>query len=208
MSVFVYADAADYGDVASYLLAIADERGFDRKLIRTTFQGFEVPEGMLLEGEYEGSVPAGVKDVTADAPDWFFSEPREVDVESDDEGNIYLKEDVAHALAEEFDTTVEEINKQFDLDELESKEEPKISAAQAEENAKSDAHNDALRAQGVETTGGRWEGTPDLVQDEEEDHEPDREEIREWAKENGYKVADVGALKKSVIAAYSEAHQA
>lgn len=122
MSVFVYASSEEYGEVASYLLAIADERGFDRKLIRTTFQGFEVPEGMLLDNEYEPSVPDGVKDVTADAPEWFLKEDRPVDVVQDADGSIYLKEDVAHALAEEFDTTVEDINKQFDLDELESKD--------------------------------------------------------------------------------------
>lgn len=35
---------------------------------------------------------------------------------------------------------------------------------------------------------------------------PDREKVRAWAKERGLSVADRGALKKSILDAYAEAH--
>lgn len=47
------------------------------------------------------------------------------------------------------------------------------------------------------------------VEDPEDDGsrlELDREAVRAWAKEQGHSVADRGALKKSVLDAYAEAH--
>lgn len=75
-------------------------------------------------------------------------------------------------------------------------------SVQDELNAEYDAHNAALVAAGVETTGGTWAGTPEL---NAEEPEPDRETIREWARENGHEVADKGRLKQAVIEAYAAA---
>lgn len=39
----------------------------------------------------------------------------------------------------------------------------------------------------------------------EHEHLPYREQVREWAKENGYEVGDRGAIKKTIVADYEKA---
>lgn len=49
--------------------------------------------------------------------------------------------------------------------------------------------------------------TPDVIEDAPASANVDRETIRIWAKENGLKAADKGALSKAVLEAYDAAHQ-
>lgn len=151
MTVFVPAGPFEQGNVATWLLYSADENDIDRRSIKTTRGGFNIPDELAAA---IGIVPEVGPVVVAAAP----------------------------------------------VPEVPASEEPKTPPPGWE---------DPLPAPDVEFVDGKVYLTEEAQEREAEPAEAeqaDREDIRAWAKENGYNPAEKGALKKSVLEAYAAAH--
>ncbi len=162
MTVFV-PNGQNQGITATWLLYSADENDIDRRSIKTTRGGFNIPDELaeamgLVETSnvsFVAAVPE-VPEITKPEPEvktpppgWDDPLP-EPDVYLDADGKVYLTDD-----------------------------------AQARETGEE----------------------PEAPSVEHVAEEVDREDIRAWAKEQGFQVAERGALKKAVIEAYHEAHK-
>lgn len=66
--VLVPCDGADQREVATLLLAMADEKGLDRTAIRLVYNGFEVPDGLLDEVDKAVIAPEPEALPTPEAP--------------------------------------------------------------------------------------------------------------------------------------------
>lgn len=184
--VFVGYQNGDRGATAAFLLSLADEKGIDRRAIKTTRGGFRVPAELLLVEDENGNpvdvlagpVPPIADPKAAEPPAGFVV--REVDVEFVD-GKVFLKDAAAEAEKAAGELVVH------------VGEAPDASLYAA--NGGQEAH----------TTPELNEILPGVGEDLGE-VELDREEVRAWAKANGFTVADKGQLKKSVYDAYLAAH--
>lgn len=148
---FVPATAADRGEIASYLLALAAEKNLPADVVRKTFGGYNVPAGLVEDGEFTPVAPvAGKGDVTEDAPAWYFDAGRPVDVEYGDDGTIVVKAEVAEAIAEEFGTTVEALNESFSPEDVPVLDDREVVREWAKANGYNPAEKGALKKAVIE----------------------------------------------------------
>lgn len=175
MTVFV-PNGEGQGLTATWLLYTADENGIDRRSIKTTKGGFNVPDELAACLTGQASVPAPPLDAAeTEMPEVgsrFVPELPDSHVVTGDDGKVYLTDEgLLAALAD--GTVIVETDPAF-----------------------TELIAEVATARESELNSADFNDEPVV----------DREVIREWAKEQGLNPAAKGALKKSVLDAYAQAH--
>lgn len=176
MTVFV-PNGESQGLTATWLLHTADENGLDRRSIKTTRGGFNVPDELAACLSGEKAVPAPPVEVAqVEMPEvgsQFIPELPRVDVQFDAGGRIVLTDEAAEREITEGSVVIET------------------------DPAFADLISEVAAARESELNSADFSDEPVV----------DREVVRAWAKANGHEPAEKGALKKSVMEAYAAEHQ-